>query len=100
MVNVASHGDRSVCGLTIYVFGQYYDTKPMALIHDLAVATPFQRKGIGRKLMDAVNSNCKEQGFEELFVQADKIDGYATDPYRKTRPTKEEDVSHFYYTTD
>lgn len=98
MVFIASSEDKIVGGLTVYVLEQYYHIKPLAYIYDLAVTASFQRKGIGKKLIDAVNNHCREQGFEEVFVQADKIDDYAIDFYRKTRPTNEEDVSHFYYT--
>ena len=98
MVFIASSEDKIVGGLTVYVLEQYYHIKPLAYIYDLAVTASFQRKGIGKKLIDAVNNHCREQGFEEVFVQADKIDDYARDFYRKTRPTNEEDVSHFYYT--
>ena len=100
MVFVASYEKKIIGGLTVYTLEQYYGPKPIAYIYDLAIAIAFQRKGIGRQLIDAVNTYCKEQGFEEVFVQADKIDDYAIDFYRKTRPTKEEDVSHFYYTLD
>jgi aminoglycoside 3-N-acetyltransferase I len=37
------------------------------------------------------------RGFEEVFVQADKIDTNAVDFYRSTKPTEEEQVLHFYY---
>lgn len=86
-----------VGGLTVYVIDQYYSTKPLAYIYDLAVLTAFQRKGIGKKLIDFTNNYCRQKGFEEVFVQADKVDGYALDFYRSTQPTNEEQVVHFYY---
>ncbi|MEM1135477.1 MAG: GNAT family N-acetyltransferase [Bacteroidota bacterium] len=98
MVFIASSEEKIIGGVTVYTLEQYYHTKPLAYIYDLAVSISFQRKGIGRQLINAVNNHCREQGFEEVFVQADKIDDYAIDFYRKTKPTNEEDVSHFYYT--
>jgi Acetyltransferases len=86
-----------VAGLTAYTLTQYYSTKPLAYIFDLAVATHLQRKGIGKNLITEINKYCKEAGMEEVFVQADKVDGYALDFYRKNNPTDEEDVSHFYF---
>jgi aminoglycoside 3-N-acetyltransferase I len=62
------------------------------------VKVDFQRMGIGRKLVDAVRSTCRELGYEEVFVQADEPDDYALDFYRLTGPTAEERVRHFYYT--
>jgi aminoglycoside 3-N-acetyltransferase I len=40
---------------------------------------------------------CRERGYEEVFVQADKVDDYAIDFYRATPITAEEEVVHFYY---
>lgn len=97
-VFVATQNDKIVGGLTAYVLEQYYSEKPLAYIYDLAVDTQFQRRGIGRQLITAINQFCTEKGFEEVFVQADRVDDYALDFYRSTKPTEEEDVLHFYYT--
>jgi len=91
---------RIVGGLTVYVLNQYYAEKPLAYIYDLAVLPEFQRKGLGKKLVEFTNDYCRERGFEEVFVQADKVDGYALDFYRSTAPTAEEEVFHFYYRLD
>lgn len=96
-VFVAIVGNRVVGGLTSYVLNQYYSEKPLAYIFDLAVETALQRQGIGKQLIVAANQFYKERGFEEVFVQADKIDEYAIDFYRSTKPTDEEQVVHFYY---
>lgn len=94
----AKINDQVIGGLTVYVLDQYYAEKPLAYIYDLAVLTRYQRKGIGRKLIAFTNQYFKEQGFEEVFVQADEIDDYALEFYRSTNPTEEEKVRHFYYT--
>lgn len=97
---VAKQEELIIGGLTIYILEQYYSVKPLAYLYDLAVLKEYQRKGIGRSLINFAGSYCKEQGFEELFVQADKADDYALEFYRSTNPTEEEDVSHFYYKLD
>jgi aminoglycoside 3-N-acetyltransferase I len=97
-VFVALTESTVVGGLTSYVLEQYYAEKPLAYIFDLAVATKLQRQGIGKKLIAATNDFYREKGFEEVFVQADKVDAYALDFYRSTQPTEEEQVIHFYYT--
>jgi aminoglycoside 3-N-acetyltransferase I len=89
---------KVVGGLTTYVLMQYYSNKPLAYIYDLAVDANLQRQGIGKKLILATNQFYKEKGFEEVFVQADKVDEHAIDFYRSTKPTEEEQVVHFYYT--
>ncbi len=94
---VAKVGDEIVGAMTVYVWDQYYSTQPLAYIFDLAIAIKHQRKGIGQKMIAFIKEYCKQRGFDEVFVQADKADDYALDFYRKTDPTKEEDVSHFYY---
>jgi ribosomal protein S18 acetylase RimI-like enzyme len=83
-------------GLTAYTLQQYYATKPLVYIYDLAVDSRHQRKGIGTKLIAAITSFCKAEGMQEVFVQADRVDEHAVDFYRKTGAT-EEDVLHFYY---
>lgn len=98
IVFVAIANNEVIGGLTAYVLEQYYATRPLAYIYDLAVETSFQRKGIGKELIKKFNEFCTEQGFEEVFVQADKKDVYALHFYRATGITEEEDVAHFYYT--
>jgi aminoglycoside 3-N-acetyltransferase I len=97
LVFVATKEGTVVGGLTIYVLHQYYSVKPLAYIYDLAVKKELQRKGIGKKLISAVKEYCAENGFEEVFVQADEVDDYALDFYRSTGITQEEKVRHFYY---
>lgn len=97
---VAKQEGLIIGGLTIYILEQYYSVKPLAYLYDLALLQEYQRKGIGKSLISFARSYCKEQGFEELFVQADKADDYALEFYRSTNPTEEEDVSHFYYKLD
>lgn len=96
-VFVAIHKDHVIAGLTAYTLHQYYSEKPLAYIYDLAVKKAHQRQGIGKKLIAAVYTYCKENGFEEVFVQADKEEEYALDFYRSTQPTEEEEVVHFCY---
>ena len=97
-VFAALNEEKVIGGLTAYTLEQYYATKPLAYIYDLAINQSFQRKGIGGELIEAFKSFCQKEGFEEVFVQADRIDQHAVDFYRKTNPTEEEDVLHFYYT--
>lgn len=94
---VAKHENKVIAGLTAYVLEQYYAEKPVAYIHDLAVMTLYQRKGIGRKLITFTNDHCRKRGFEEVFVQAETEDDYAVNFYRSTRPTEELEAVHFSY---
>lgn len=97
MVFVAFDENKDViAGLTAYILIQYYSVKPLVYIFDLAVLACFQRKGIGKQLIVAINTYCQKAGMEEVFVQADVGDGYAVDFYRATGGIAE-NVIHFYY---
>ena len=100
IVFVAIKENQIIGGLTAYTLEQYYSKKPLAYIYDLAVLTKYQRQGIGKKLIVEIIKYCGEKGYEEVFVQADKVDDYAIEFYRKTQITNEEEVIHFYYTLD
>lgn len=97
IVFVALKNSEVIAGLTAYTLEQYYNRKPLAYIYDLAVDTEYLRQGIGRKLISSIKGFCKRNNYEEMFVQADKVDDYALGFYRSTKPSDEEDVSHFYY---
>lgn len=97
LVFIARADEKIVGGLTVYVLDQYYSEKPLAYIYDLAVLTDCQRKGVGRKLIAFTNDYCRSSGFQEVFVQADKIDDYAIEFYRKTLPAIEEETVQFSY---
>jgi aminoglycoside 3-N-acetyltransferase I len=94
---IARDGDKIIGGITLYVLDQYYSEKPLAYIYDLAVLTNYQRQGVGKQLIAFTNDYCRQQGFEEVFVQADKEDDHAIAFYRSTQPAKEAEVVHFTY---
>jgi len=97
IVFVAIENNKVVGGLTAYTLQQYYSTKPLAYLYDMGIAPEFQRQGIGKKLVTALNTYCRSEGFEEVFVQADKADQLALDFYRSTPVTEENEVVQFSY---
>ena len=94
---VAISDGKVLGGLTAHVLQQYYSSVPQIYIYDLGVKTAFQRQGIGRSLISAVNSHGKLIGAEEAFVQAELEDEDAIAFYRSTRPADEERALHFSY---
>jgi len=94
---VALLNDKMIAGLTAYNLEQYHSTKPILYLQDLAVLNEYQRKGVGRKLIDFTKAFCAENGFQQMFIQAEKVDDYAVDFYRSTKPTGEMEVMYFYY---
>jgi aminoglycoside 3-N-acetyltransferase I len=95
-VFVAIQEGRVVGGLTSYLLHQYYATAPLVYIYDLAVATEYQYRGIGKELIASNNRYAKEIGAETVMVQADIADDYALTFYRATGATGQE-VIHFEY---
>jgi aminoglycoside 3-N-acetyltransferase I len=95
-VFVALLDNKVIGGLTTYTLRQYYSTKPLVYIFDLAVQREMQRQGVGQKLIKGINTYCKELGVEEVMVQADLVDDYAIDFYKKTGGIPES-VVHFGY---
>ncbi len=73
-----------VGGLTGYVLDSYYRQQPQVYIYDVAVSAPFQRQGIGRRLMAALTEYCTDEGFAEAFGQAEAADAEAVAFYRAT----------------
>ena len=70
---IAKTENKIIAGLTAYVLDQYYSERPLAYIYDLAVLTEYQRKGVGRSLIEFTKEFCRQKGFEEVFVQATKL---------------------------
>jgi aminoglycoside 3-N-acetyltransferase I len=94
---VAKKQGRVIGGFTVYVLEQYYSPRPLAYVYDLAVETDHQRQGVGKALIAYLKTYCQEKGFDEMFVQADKVDDYALDFYRSTSPDNEEETVTFSY---
>jgi len=95
-VFVAKDGDTVIGGLTAYVLKSYYAESSEVYLYDLAVATSFQRKGIGRELLLALTGFCRQNNFREFFVQASEGDTHALEFYRSTGGIPEK-VVHFNY---
>lgn len=86
-----------VGGLTIYVLHRYYGTKPIAYIYDVGISPDFQGQGLGKALIAAVCNFCKQNGFEDAYVEAESDDIDAVSFYRKTKFSSEMNAIHFTY---
>lgn len=80
-VLAAFRGDELVGGLTAYVLPLTRVEASEVFIYDLAVREEYQRQGIGRLLMAAVQEQARAQGIPDLFVPADNEDEHAIDFY-------------------
>lgn len=86
-----------VGGLTIYVLHRYYDTKPIAYIYDVGISPDFQGQGLGKALIAEVCNFCKQNGFEDAYVEAESDDIDEVSFYRKTKFSSEMNAVHFTY---
>jgi ribosomal protein S18 acetylase RimI-like enzyme len=87
---------KVVGGLTAHILPSTYFPSSEVYIYDLAVLTEFQRKGIGRQLINSLKEYCAGLRLKEVFVQADLEDRHALDFYRATGGVAES-VVHFSY---
>ncbi len=97
---VAKYDNKVLGGLTVYILNRYYSKKPIAYIYDIGVLANYQRKGIGKKLITYLINYCKENGFEEAYVEAETDDTQAVNFYRTTSFSNELQATHFTYSFD
>jgi aminoglycoside 3-N-acetyltransferase I len=75
-------GGVPVGGLTAHAIPLTRIVERELFIYDLAVAEEWQRRGVGRALMDAVRRAAREEGMSTSFVPADNDDSHALAFYR------------------
>lgn len=93
---VAIIDNKVVGGLTAHILPSTYFPSSEVYIYDLAVQTEFQRRGIGRQLINSLKEYCSSLRLKEVFVQADLEDQHALDFYQATGGIAES-VVHFSY---
>ena len=97
MVFVVKLNEKVVGGLTIYVLNRYYSIKPIAYVYDVGISPKYQGKGLGKALITKVLNFCKENNFEDAYVEAESDDIDAVSFYRKTKFSNEMNATHFTY---
>lgn len=79
----AIEDDRVVAGLTAHVLPMTKAECSELLIYDIAVAEKYQRRGIGRQLIEAARKEAAPYGIEVVFVLADNEDTHALRFYKR-----------------
>ncbi|PID30349.1 AAC(3)-I family aminoglycoside 3-N-acetyltransferase [Candidatus Saccharibacteria bacterium] len=97
---VVKQDQKVIGGLTLYVLHGYYGTRPAAYIYDVGITPEFQGQGLGKLLMAEVREYCKDNGFAEVYVEAESDDSDAVNFYRKTEYSNETNVVQFTYSFD
>ncbi|MEQ1699304.1 MAG: GNAT family N-acetyltransferase [Ilumatobacteraceae bacterium] len=75
-------GDEVIGGLTAHVLPMTRNSSSELFVYDLAVHPAHQRRGVGRRLMEATIAAAAAMGIEVVFVAADDDDEHALDFYR------------------
>lgn len=81
IVYVAMHDHEVVGGLTAYVLPMIYGEYAEVIIYDIAIKPAYQRKGLGKQLLSALNAYCGQHGIRDVFVDAHEEDVHAVDFY-------------------
>ena len=89
----ALDGDEVVGGLAAYVLEKFERERSEVYVYDLAVAEPHRRRGIARRLLQALKPIARVSGALVIFVQADRDDAAAIALYASLGTR--EDVHHF-----
>ena len=71
-----------VGGLTAHTLAMTVYEGSEVFLYDIAVSEPFQRRGIGRRLVAALLDGARSLGIDTMFVPADDEDTHALDFYR------------------
>jgi aminoglycoside 3-N-acetyltransferase I len=99
-VLIAQCDGKVIGGLTVYILHRYYSARPVAYIYDVGVMPEYQRNGTGKKLISYLNKYCKDNDFEDAYVEAETNDTQAVNFYRTTPVSSELQATHFTYTFD
>ncbi len=93
---VIIHNGIVVGGLTAHELQMYYSEHSEMFIYGIAIKSEYQRKGLGKKLMEVLEKYCRQNDIKIMFVEANEEDTKAVDFYRQTG-ARAEKVVHFIY---
>jgi aminoglycoside 3-N-acetyltransferase I len=74
IVLVAKENDNVIGGLVAYTLNKFEKQRKEVYLYDLAVSNQYQRRGIGRKLIEELKAVAKQANAYVVFVQADEGD--------------------------
>lgn len=90
---VAQYRGALIGGLAAYELKKFEQKRSEIYIYDLAVASPFRKKGVATALIETLKPIARERGAWVIFVQADYSDDPAVQLY--TKLGAREEVLHF-----
>ncbi len=92
----AIYKDEVIGGLTAYELPMYFSACAEIYIYDIAVKPGYQRIGVGKKLLSAINDYATQTGIKTVFVDACESDEHALDFYRSTTAVEERVIQFTY----
>jgi aminoglycoside 3-N-acetyltransferase I len=92
----AVYKKQVIGGLTAYELPMYHAECSEMFIYDIAVNPQFQKKGVGKALLKAINAYSAQRNIQVMFVDASEDDHNALDFYRSTG-ANEQPVAMFSY---
>jgi aminoglycoside 3-N-acetyltransferase I len=92
----AIYKKQVIGGLTAYELPMYYAECSEIFIYDIAVKPRFQKKGVGKALLKAMNDYALQRNINVMFVDASEDDVHAIDFYRSTGASEEKVVMFSY----
>jgi aminoglycoside 3-N-acetyltransferase I len=101
--NIFAYGllyDHELIGaLTAYILPGIYSESPELFLYDIAIRKPYQRMGLGSRLLKTLRSYGKKNNISIVFVAADDEDTHALDFYNRNGGTPSK-VTHFEFSTE
>jgi aminoglycoside 3-N-acetyltransferase I len=89
-----------VGGITAYELPMVHADSSELILYDMAVRSDFQRRGIGKQLIQGLKEYCNKNGIKEFFVMAHEEDTHAVEFYHSTGGKSEKVVNFLYQTGD
>jgi aminoglycoside 3-N-acetyltransferase I len=80
---LAAYADDDIIGgVTAHTLPMTRTESSEIFLYDIAVESEYRRKGVGRRLLNALCEQATELGIEQVFVSVDNGDVHALDFYR------------------
>jgi aminoglycoside 3-N-acetyltransferase I len=76
-------GDAMIGGVTAHSLPMTRCESSEIFIFDIAVQGAYQKRGVGRKLIESLRNLALESGIHEIFVATDNKDAHALDFYKR-----------------
>jgi ribosomal protein S18 acetylase RimI-like enzyme len=81
---LATAGNEAVGFLRATSLGQIHTRHPQMFLYEVAVASAYRGRGVGRALVEKLLQHCRARSFDEVFVLTDPANRAAVKLYLRT----------------